>query len=44
MPLVYGGIAVAAVVAALLASLFLKRKPSGAEIATSDAPLPATQV
>jgi hypothetical protein len=44
MPLVYGGIAVAAVVAALLAFLFLKRKPSGAEIATSDAPLPATQV
>ncbi len=43
MPLVYGGIGVAAVVALLVTLLFLRRKPSGAEIATSDVSPSATQ-
>ena len=43
MPLVYGGIGVAAVVAALGAFLFLRRKPSGAVVAPGDASTPATQ-
>jgi len=43
MPLVYGGIGVAAVIAALVAFLFLRRKPSGAVVASGDAQAPATQ-
>jgi hypothetical protein len=43
MPLVYGGIGVAAIVAALVAFLFLKRKPSGAIFAPGDASPGATQ-
>ena len=37
MPLVYGGIGVAAMVAALVAFLFLRRRPSGAVVASGDA-------
>ena len=43
MPVVYGGIGVAAVVAALVAFLFLRRRPSGAVVAPGDAQAPATQ-
>jgi hypothetical protein len=43
MPLVYGGIGIALVVAALVAFLFLRRKPSGAVVAPGDASTPAVQ-
>ena len=43
MPLVYGGIGIAVIVAALVAFLFIRRKPSGAVVAPGDASTPATQ-
>jgi hypothetical protein len=43
MPLVYGGIGVAAVIAALVTLLFLRRKPREAVIAPVDTSTPATQ-
>jgi len=43
MPLVYGGIGIAVVVAALVAFLFVRRKPSGAVVAPGGASTPATQ-
>jgi len=43
MPLVYGGIAVAAVVAVLVSILFLRRKPSWAVVSSGVASTPVTQ-
>ena len=43
MPLVYGGIGVAAVVTALASFLFLRRKPRAAVVAPSVTPTPTTQ-
>jgi hypothetical protein len=42
MPLVYGGIGVGAVIAALVALLFLRRKPRAVVVAPSDASTHAT--
>jgi len=44
MPLIYGGIGIAVVVAALVAFLFLRRRPSGAVVGLGDGSTPATQV
>src|SRR5438093_8462845 len=43
MPVVYGGIGVAAVVAALVAFLFLRRRPNGAVVAPGEPQAPPTQ-
>jgi hypothetical protein len=43
MPLVYGGIGVAAAVVTLLALLFLRRKPRGTAVVAADASVPAFQ-
>src|SRR5438552_1117234 len=43
MPLVYGGIGIAVIVAGLVAFLFIRRKPSGVAVAPGDASTPATQ-
>ena len=43
MPFVYGGIAVAAIVATLVAFLFMRRKPSKSVVAPGDASTPAAQ-
>ena len=43
MPLFYGGLGIAAVAAALIALLFLRRRPKTALVAPGDASTPATQ-
>jgi len=42
-PLLYGGIGIAAVIAALVALLFLRRRPRSAVVVPGDAPAPAPQ-